>query len=210
MTNIEIRRGGPDDVAAVLGMLDSAIAWMVEREATGQWGSTPASQTPRFVDRVNTFADSGGLHMAIMDGQPAGALSVGVPLNYAPPANEPELYVQLLITHRRYSGLGVGSRLLEHAAELARADNLGLLRVDCYAGNDGKLVEYYERQGFTRTESFTVDRPAGAWPGQFLERRLSPAVLPGRHPVATLNTVETGAQRTPGDENMAAQHREPA
>lgn len=174
MTNptIEIRPGGPRDVTAVLGMLDSAIAWMVGRGATGQWGSTPASQNPRFVDRVTGFAAAGELHLALVDGTPAAALAVGEPLEYAPAATEPELYVRLLITHRDYAGRDIGGRLLTHAAELARADGLGLLRVDCYAGNDGRLVEYYERQGYTRTKAFTVDSPKGSWPGQYLVRRL--------------------------------------
>jgi hypothetical protein len=44
-----------------------------------------------------------------------------------------------------------------------------LLRVDCYAGDDRKLVAYYEGNGFTPTEPFTVE---GRWPGQVLARRL--------------------------------------
>lgn len=174
MTNspIAIRPGGPDDAAAVLGMLDSAIEWMVARGATGQWGSAPASTNPRFVDRVAGFCANGELHLAEVDGVPAGALAVGDPLEYAPAATEPELYVRLLITHRDFAGRGVGARLLAHADDLARAEGIGLLRVDCYAGNEGRLVEYYERQGYTRTEPFTVERPVGPWPGQYLIRRL--------------------------------------
>lgn len=168
---IEIRQGGPDDVAAVLDMLDSAIAWMVSQGATGQWGSQPASQNPRFVDRITGFAAAGELYLADVDGTAAGALAVGEPLEYAPPATEPELYVRLLITHRDFAGMAVGSRLLDHAETLARRQDANLLRVDCYAGNDGRLVRYYERQGFVRTEAFTVERPSGDWPGQYLQRR---------------------------------------
>ncbi|NJP32544.1 GNAT family N-acetyltransferase [Micromonospora thermarum] len=90
-----------------------------------------------------------------------------------PPATEPELYVNLLVTDRAYAGHGIGGRLLAHAADLARERRLDLLRVDCYAGGDGALVRWYERQGFTRTETFTVERPGREpWPGQVLARRL--------------------------------------
>jgi hypothetical protein len=41
------------------------------------------------------------------------------------------------------------------------------MRVDCYAGGTGDLVRYYERNGFVRTETFTVKE----WPGQVLEQR---------------------------------------
>jgi hypothetical protein len=42
-----------------------------------------------------------------------------------------------------------------------------LALLDCYAGDDGKLVRFYESAGFTRTELFDVN----GWPGQLLERR---------------------------------------
>lgn len=45
---------------------------------------------------------------------------------------------------------------------------MSLLRVDCFAGGEGRLVEYYEARGFTPTETFVV----GDWPGQVLERRV--------------------------------------
>ncbi|MFE4847021.1 GNAT family N-acetyltransferase, partial [Streptomyces sp. NPDC056689] len=39
-----------------------------------------------------------------------------------------------------------------------------------YAGGDGKLVAFYEANGFVRTEAFTG--PDGVWPGQVLARRV--------------------------------------
>lgn len=64
----------------------------------------------------------------------------------------------------------MGSALLAHAAEETRRAGISLLRVDCYAGDDGKLVRYYEANGFTRTEAFTVGE--NDWPGQLLARRV--------------------------------------
>jgi GNAT superfamily N-acetyltransferase len=64
----------------------------------------------------------------------------------------------------------VGSALLTHAAEETARAGISLLRVDCYAGDDGKLVRYYEDNGFVRTETYTVGEHQ--WPGQVLARRV--------------------------------------
>ena len=84
------------------------------------------------------------------------------------PATEPELYISFLITHRAWNGRGVGKRLLEQARKLARAAEVSLLRVDCYAGDDGKLVKYYESQGFEKREAFEER----GWKGQILAQRI--------------------------------------
>lgn len=170
---IDIRPGGGDsDARVILGLFDSAIAWLVARGRTGQWGSKPASEQQRYIDHAKRYGASDDLYIAMVDGKPVGALAVGDAHGYAPAATEPELYVQLLLTDRDYAGLGVGARLLDHARKLARERQRGLLRVDCYAGDDRALVGYYESQGFTATEPFTVDLEDRVWPGQLLEQRL--------------------------------------
>ncbi|KAI1778654.1 hypothetical protein F4818DRAFT_306189 [Hypoxylon cercidicola] len=97
-----------------------------------------------------------------------GALTVGQANPYVQPAAEPELYIQFLISDRASSGKGIGTLLLEQARKLARETGVSLLRVDCYAGDGGGLVRYYESQGFERTEAFEVN----GWPGQILIQRL--------------------------------------
>ncbi|MBL6279464.1 GNAT family N-acetyltransferase [Micromonospora fiedleri] len=169
MVDVVVRAGGPGDAAAVLGLLDGATAWLVEQGRTGQWGTEPASADPRRIAQAEGWANGGGLWLAQVGEQPVGALVVGSANDYVPPATEPELYVNLLVTDRAYAGAGIGARLLAHAADLARHRGVHLLRVDCYAGDDGALVRWYERQGFTRTARFTVDRPGRPpWPGQLL------------------------------------------
>ena len=44
-----------------------------------------------------------------------------------------------------------------------------MLRLDCFAGNDGALVRYYQDAGFSATEQFSV----GEWPGQVLQRKVA-------------------------------------
>jgi GNAT superfamily N-acetyltransferase len=165
--DVTVRIGCAADAPAVLGFFDRAIAWLVERGRTGQWGSAPFSSEPRQVERVHGWAGSGGLRIAEIDGTPVGAMVLGTAPPYVHPAREPELYLLVFITDRRYAGRGVGRVLLDRAAVEAVGGGTPLLRVDCWAGGDGELVRYYEGAGFTPTERFTV----GDWEGQVLIRR---------------------------------------
>lgn len=168
---MKIRQGGLADVPAILDMLDGAVAWLAAQGRTGQWGTEPWSTRPEAVRRVRDIVASGTPWVAEVDGKPAGTLTLSAhPAPYVAPADEPERYVHLLVTDRAFRGLGVGSALLAHAVAETRREGVGLLRVDCYAGDDQRLVAYYRSQGFTPTETFTV----GEWPGQVLAQRVTP------------------------------------
>ncbi|MCX4967537.1 GNAT family N-acetyltransferase [Streptomyces sp. NBC_00654] len=168
---IRIRPGSPADAPAVLSMLDSAVAWMNERGNTEQWGTTPFSRKSGGVERVERYMTENTPYIAESGGVPAGALvldrgpSAQMPIA---PAGEPERYVRLLVSDRRYAGLGIGAALLAHAAEETRRAGVALLRVDCWAGGEGELVAFYERHGFIPTDRFLYE----AWPGQVLARRV--------------------------------------
>ncbi|MFJ8085873.1 GNAT family N-acetyltransferase [Streptomyces sp. NPDC096205] len=170
---IRIRPGGPDDAPAVLDMLDGAVRWMNTRGNTEQWGTTPYSKKPGGVERVRRYTTENWPYIAELDGTPVGALvldSGPSPQMSIAPAGEPERYVRLLVTDRRYAGRGIGAALLAHAAEETRRAGVQLLRVDCWAGGGGSLVAFYERNGFTPTDRFLG---TGDWPGQVLARRVS-------------------------------------
>ncbi|NUR72737.1 MAG: GNAT family N-acetyltransferase [Hamadaea sp.] len=172
MSSLIIRPGTLDDVTTVLRFMDEATAWLVSIGRTDQWGSEPHSTNPKRIAQMEGFARAGGLWIAEAGGRPVGALSVGEALPYAPPAQEPELYVQFLISDRTAKGSGVGSALLDHAREQARALGVGVLRLDCFAGGEGALIRYYEGQGFTRAETFSVTQGERDWPGQVMTQRL--------------------------------------
>ncbi|MFJ9927179.1 GNAT family N-acetyltransferase [Streptomyces misionensis] len=166
---LTIREGGPDDAPLILGLLDGAVRWLVAEGRTGQWGTRAWSANPRAVAQVHRYATAGTPYIAESDGIPAATLTLtDAPGSYVEPAGEPERYIHLLAADPRFKGRGAGAALLAHAAEVTRRAGISLLRVDCYAGDDGKLVAYYERQGFVRTESFSQD----GWPGQVLARRV--------------------------------------
>ncbi|MFD0687489.1 GNAT family N-acetyltransferase [Actinomadura fibrosa] len=166
---MEIRRGGTPDVPLIMAMMDGAVAWLAARGRAGQWGSEPWSGSPRRVERIEGIARSDEIWVAEVDGRPAGVLAVSPePPAYVDAASEPELYITLLVTDRAFTGLGVGAELIDKARSEARAKGAGLLRVDCYGGGDGRLVEYYRRNGFDPVAEFTV----GDWPGRVLAQRV--------------------------------------
>ncbi|GAB4052553.1 GNAT family N-acetyltransferase [Catellatospora paridis] len=172
LTPPAIRPGGIDDVAIVLTLMDRATEWLVSIGRADQWGTEPHSTNPKRIAQIEGFARSGGLWIAEVGGTPVGALSVGDALPYVAPADEPELYVQLLISDRSSPVRGVGAALLAHARGLAVQQGVALLRLDCFAGGEGALVRYYERQGFTRGQAFSVAQPDRDWPGRILTFRL--------------------------------------
>jgi GNAT superfamily N-acetyltransferase len=158
---LQIRDGGQDDLGWLLGLFDEAVAWMVQRGQTGQWGSKPFTGDPQRTARVGGLVDSGGLRVAELNAEPVAALVVGIAPLYVPPADVPELYINLLISSRRHAGKGIGARLVRHAIGEAHERDAEQLRVDCWAGAPS-LVRWYRDQGFVPTATFDVD----GWPGQ--------------------------------------------
>jgi GNAT superfamily N-acetyltransferase len=79
-----------------------------------------------------------------------------------------ESYLLFLATDRAHAGQGIGAVLVQHAAADARANGSELLRVDCWAGAPD-LVRWYERIGFVKTDTFTVQ---DTWHGQVFEMTL--------------------------------------
>lgn len=163
-----VRVGSVDDLDAVMGLLDAAVAWLVEHGRTGQWGEQPWSASSDRVARIRRMIGGSELRLIERDAAAVAALAHRtIAHDYVPPSPEPEDYVLLLVAHP--SAPGAGRRLLDEAWSRARADGVARQRVDCYAGGDGKLVRFYESAGFTRTGTFEV----GGWPGQLLERKAS-------------------------------------
>lgn len=158
---LTIRDGGPEDARALVALFDEAIAWLVTRGQTGQWGSEPYSSRPSGLAQARRLAAGGGLRLGHLDGEPVAALVLGDAPEYVPAADRAELYIQLLLTSRRRAGQHLGDRLVERAVAEATRLRCEQLRVDCWAGAPG-LVGWYERHGFMRAGTFDLN----GWRGQ--------------------------------------------
>ena len=168
-----VRAADGSDVPAVLALLDRAAEWLLAHGRVGQWGSGRQSTNPHRLAQARTWPE---LDFFVAE---AGGVVIGTliladrPAWNAPPAGEPERYVRLLVSDPAWAGRGVGARLLERARAVAMEAGIRLLRLDCWAGGDGKLVSYYQAQGFTLTQRFTRTGSDGQpWAGALLEQRL--------------------------------------
>ena len=177
---MEIRIAEPADAAPVLHMFDGIMQWLVAQGRTGQWGTTPWSEQPSLVENVEQRIKRREMHLAVDRASGAsqdeilGIISFADKCSdYVSPPPEPELFINLLGTSRAAKGRDVGGVLLDEARAETRRRGLRLLRVDCYAGDDGKLRDWYVSQGFTAVEPFTVRREGKPdWPGMLLAQHL--------------------------------------
>ncbi len=164
---MKIRNGGPEDIPEILSLLDGAVEWLAAH--------VYKRQTPARVEHIGKYGQGPFLIRLAVDGEGRAVgscvLSEERP-EYATAVDGPELYIRNLVTDRTRKGSGIGAALIADALDEARRRGIGLLRVDCFAGGDRKLVGQYRALGFTETESFEVEQPAGLWQGQILAIRL--------------------------------------
>ena len=164
---VTIRPGEEADGPTVVALFDEAVAWLVKRGQTGQWGATPFAERPGLRERVHGFKTGGGLYITERDGVPVGVLVVGPAPAYAPPAPVPELYIILLLSSRESAGQRIGDVLVNKAIELGYERGAEVLRADCWAHAPG-LVRWYEKHGFIRSSRFELN----GWPGQIFTMQL--------------------------------------
>jgi GNAT superfamily N-acetyltransferase len=169
MNELQVRPGSMGDYDDVLALMDDAVAWLVSQERTGQWGSDPMSGTETRRAHFRKEIEANDLWIAEIEGKSVGAMLLGdKPMPYVDAVDEPEIYLHLLVTSSAHRGSGIGRALVEKAIDEAIGKGVGLIRVDCYAGDDQKLVAQYERLGFKRVAPFNV----GEWPGMLLSMRV--------------------------------------
>jgi GNAT superfamily N-acetyltransferase len=174
---VQFRSGSTEDTDAVLALFDANVAWLVERGRSAQWGSEPFSGNPKLVDFVRELLSRGVVTIAEDEGEVIGASVVADhPMPYVPAAGEPERYLKLLISSPARRGQKIGHRLIELARQRTISDGIGLLRVDCWAGGDRRLVSYYVSEGFAPVREFEV-RPGT--PVQVFEWRSSESLSAG-------------------------------
>jgi GNAT superfamily N-acetyltransferase len=143
MDGITVRQASAADVAAVDAMIREAAGW-VDALGVVMWEDGELD-----ADRIAAEVHAGMFHMAVIDGEPAGAIRFQLEDQlFWPdrPAGE-AAFVHRLVARRAFKGRGVARALLEWAVGHARATGRGLLRLDCDA-NRPKLRALYESCGF--------------------------------------------------------------
>jgi len=184
-----------NDRAIIAEVFSSCIEWLNAEKATPeQWGSHPWRK-----DQINEKADKViklGINIVEMKPEgaqqkvPIGLYGTGERMPYVP--KDPklsegeeedlsnELYLRVLLIHRKYKGHGIGSRLVQKAKEEAREKGKDWLRLDCYGGvekdglrRDG-LLKYYQSKGFTPVRPFAIwDKERECdWPGMIVEMKV--------------------------------------
>jgi len=153
------------DTAFIIACFDAALPYLASIGCEGQWGTKPFSERKWFCDEISGFVEGDrdlGKGIAWIadveieveghsETKPAGAIVLTTTGHQAPQSVSPsvkEVYVKFLIADRRLgvASKGVGAHLLDFAKEVTRREQIKLLRVDCWSGGNGGLVN----QGFVR------------------------------------------------------------
>jgi GNAT superfamily N-acetyltransferase len=143
MDGITVRRAAAADVTMVDAMIREAAAW-VDALGVVMWEDGELE-----ADRSAAEVNAGMFHLALIDGEIAGAVRFQLEdALFWPdrPAGE-AAFVHRLVVRRAFKGRGVARALLEWARGHAAAHGRGLLRLDCDA-NRPKLRALYESCGF--------------------------------------------------------------
>ncbi|PVH77637.1 hypothetical protein DL98DRAFT_637084 [Cadophora sp. DSE1049] len=85
------------------------------------------------------------------------------------------LYIEVMVTDHQTGALskGAGAALMQSIVDYGRREGKKALYVDGWAGNDRKLIHYYERQSFQIVGEFSFRRKNGLiWPGTLLKMNL--------------------------------------
>ena len=143
MSAIAIRQAAPGDVAVVDAMIREAAAW-VDALGVVMWEDGELDS-----GRIRTEVESGMFFLAVIDGEPAGAIRFQLEdtLFWPDRPSGEAAFVHRLVVRRAFKGRGVARALLEWAVGHASANGRGLLRLDCDA-NRPKLRALYESCGF--------------------------------------------------------------
>jgi GNAT superfamily N-acetyltransferase len=147
---ISLRAATTEDLPALLGLMDSVLAWLVEQGQTEQWGELPFSRIPGFPERVREWVTQGVITLAERGDRCVGLLALApqapprIPEHLIP---DGAMFLHTVMSDRGDRGRGVGSTLMDEAERRARAVSAPVLALDHWAGN-ADLARIYESRGY--------------------------------------------------------------
>jgi ribosomal protein S18 acetylase RimI-like enzyme len=189
--NITIAMAPPTTQPTIATLFDASITWLNSIGITTQWGTSPRSQNPEFLERIRSiYTNSLVLEARTTSDHPThpdtalGFIGIGN-TGYNPypgvvpdmPEGVDAVHITVLIRNRETPEIsaiskGIGRALVEEARKETQRRKVPCLRVDCYGGGEGALVKVYESMGFTRRplEPVIFKKPGQAdWEMQVLE-----------------------------------------
>lgn len=156
-----LRPAVPDDMPAIIGLIDSAAAWLGKHKNTNQW-ARPWPDEPTRNGRIIRGITHGDTWMVEQDGVLAATIT------YRDQAN-PDLwtdeelqqdravYVSRLIVDRAHAGKGLGADLIDWAGVRGMKQwEADWIRVDVWTTNIG-LHNYYKSQNFEYMRTADVE-----------------------------------------------------
>ncbi|OBT71904.1 hypothetical protein VF21_09199 [Pseudogymnoascus sp. 05NY08] len=145
------------------GVTAKARSWIERSEQNASWGSEWC--------RASIAESSTGVPVAglVLDSKAPAYVSSVLPEQ---DEEDPFVYLAYLISNRDAGEerKGAAAALIGFAKEQVRSAGVNRICLDCFRGNDRKLVRYYESQGFKVLEDFTAGEKE--WQGCVLEMRL--------------------------------------
>lgn len=151
---LTFRKAGEADEETLRQIYDEIGAWLHDvKGITTQWDRAAPDGL------IRSLIDSGEVYLALLGNEAAGAVRLtekaAVGLEHW---GEDALYVYSLAVRREFSGVGLGKKILEWVAELARGRGKTYLRLDCM-GDNARLIQYYVDAGF----QFLGRHPQETW-----------------------------------------------
>ncbi|MFG2480991.1 GNAT family N-acetyltransferase [Streptomyces fagopyri] len=166
-----LSRAGLDDLPRLIQFRTNAAAWL-RTQGSDQWAEPfPAEHIANSI-KANT------VYLLRTSEQADAAATITLDedsddLLWLPrELQEPALFVHKLTVDRRYTGLNLGTELLNWASTKAAHQGKQWVRLDAWTTNR-HLQQYYERQGFQHVR--TVHDPLVGGSGWVAQRRAAPA-----------------------------------
>jgi GNAT superfamily N-acetyltransferase len=156
-----LRPAEVSDLDNVLGLIDSAAAWL-RTKGTDQWASPWPSASAR-CERVLDGLRAGHTWLVTRGARPVATISFNAE---ADPKlwtefeqDDPSVYVHRLVVDRGYAGRGIGAGLVDWAAQRsAQAYGAIWVRIDVWTTNTA-LHAYYLSQSFVPVRCRPQDHP---------------------------------------------------
>lgn len=159
-TEVTIGVARPDELSAVLALLDEAAAWLRGR-GIDQWPATFSGDATWRTDRIRSYIEHGLTYIARdQSGRPVGTftLTPAADPQFAhgwPDGPEDAGYLFRMAVSRTAAGQDLGGRLLDWATREVGRWGKRWLRIDVHRLNPD-LHEYYRRHGFIKVAEVTA------------------------------------------------------